>query len=281
MKIYVLAAFLIGILVGSVIGYYYFLPTNNEQRLGSKELAYLYLESSYNSTLGLCYEHPGSNTYYLSHDNALASYALQIWNREIADNISKTVEDLAALYGLETHSSGLLRDGRIDILLGYSYDDLKNIDTSFEKDYLGSILKTEMVLDTNAQVIQGYADLLCYSSLIEWRKNNSFGAQIYYNACKGMWKGNGFEDLVFNSTGRYETYKLGLFYFLNKVIEADAFEFEEELIKRAWQCQNKTSGGFRTHYYANGTFPQDSLTNTETTSIMLLANIPSTIKCGA
>jgi hypothetical protein len=285
MKSYFLViSLMIGILLGATGCYAYFLmieipKLHFNQTLGR---AYKYLISSYNSTLGLCYVYPGSDIYWLSHDNVLASYVLQNWNREIADNISKTVGELAVLYGLERHPSGLLKDGRVDILLGCSYDSLKDINTTFERDYLGSKIKTETVENTNAQGIQGYADLLCYASLMEWRKQNYSGAQSYYDTFKEMWNPstNGFEDVVFNITHKYETYKLALFYLLSKTIGED-FQFKEQLIRRIWECQD-ANGGFRTHYTIAeiGTqsylsFPEDSCTNTETTSIILLADVPS------
>jgi hypothetical protein len=270
MKKRIIIAFLIAISMNFAIGYGYF-PVKGQQ-MHAKESAYAYLVNSYNSTLGLCYEYPGSHTYWLSHDNVLASYVLQNWNREIADNISKTVEKLAVLYGLERHPSGILKDGRVDILLGYSYDALKDVNTTFEKDYLGSKIKTETVENTNAQGIQGYADLLCYASLMEWRKQNYSGADYYYEKVKAMWDGNGFRDIVFNKTGYYATYKLGLFYFLNKMTRNGSFVFESQLIERVWQCQD-FNGGFKTDYYGNGSFPVCQ-TNTETTAIILLSGIP-------
>jgi hypothetical protein len=67
---------------------------------------------------------------------------------------------------------------------------------------------------------------------------------------------------------------------LSKTIGED-FQFEEQLIRRIWECQD-ANGGFRTHYTVAeiGTqsylsFPEDSCTNTETTSIILLADVPS------
>jgi hypothetical protein len=274
MKKCITIALLIAISMSFAIGYGYF-PVKGQQG-HSKESAYSYLVNSYNSTLGLCYEYPGSHTYWLSHDNVLASYVLQNWNREIADNISKTVEKLAVLYGLERHPSGILKDGRVDILLGYSYDTLKDINTTFEKDYLGSKIKTETVENTNAQGIQGYADLLCYASLMEWRKQNYSEADYYYEKVKAMWDGNGFRDIVFNKTSYYATYKLGLFYFLNKMTRNGSFVFESQLIERVWQCQD-SNGGFKTDYYGNGSFPVCQ-TNTETTSIILLSGIPYSLE---
>lgn len=281
MKVYIIITFLLGILVGSLIGYYSFPLINRSSTIYNKEAAYSYLLTSYNSTLGLCYEYPNDTSrYWLSHDNVLASFVLRDWNLEISNNISKTVGELAQLYGLERHPSGLLKDGRVDILFGYSYDALKNISTSFERSYLGSKVKTETVENQDAEGTLGYADLLCYASLMQRWEGKSNISYSYYVMFKAMWNGNGFEDDFFKAHHKYETYKLGLFYLLSKIIGQD-FEFEEQLLKIVGKCQD-ANGGFRTHYYMNisdgtdeVTFPSDSYTNTETTSIILLANVPS------
>jgi len=114
--------------------------------------------------------------------------------------------------------------------------------------------------------------LLCYASLVEWRKGNNSEADYYYEKVKAMWDGNGFKDKAFD--GSYATYKLGLFYFVNKMLGKGSFAFEKELIQRTWQCQD-SNGGFKTNYYGNGSFPI-CYTNTETTSIILLSGIPET-----
>jgi len=142
--------------------------------------------------------------------------------------------------------------------------------------YYGSVLKTERATNGILPDFYEYADLLCYASLVEWRKGNYSGANYYYEKVKAMWEwdGNGFKDKAYNNKDGYATYKLGLFYFLNKMLGKGSFEFEKQLIQRTWQCQD-SNGGFKTNYYGNGTFPICQ-TNTETTSIILLSGIPET-----
>jgi hypothetical protein len=60
---------------------------------------------------------------------------------------------------------------------------------------------------------------------------------------------------------------------LGRTLNKD-FDFKKDLIERVWLCQ-ASSGGFKTDYYDNGTFPSGSQTNTETTSTILLADVPS------
>jgi len=280
MKKCIAIAFLIGILMGSAIGYGYFSvreqsKSGNNIQVHAKESAYSYLVNSYNSTLGLCYYHPeAKNVYWITNDNVLASYALQQWNREIADNITETIKRIANEYSLLTSQTGIPLNGRAEILLGY------NVNIFFNKtelitlnpNYYGSNLTTERATNDNISDFESYADLLCYASLIEWRRENYSGADYYYLKAKLMWDGNGFRDASFNKTGYYATYKLGLFYFVNKMTRKGSFVFERQLIERVWQCQD-CNGGFKTDYYGNGSFP-DCQTNTETTSIILLSGIP-------
>jgi len=245
--------------------------------------AFNYLVNSYNSTLGLCYEHPSAkNVYWISNDNVLASFVLQKWNREIADNITETIKKLSSEYNLTTSSVGIPLNCRAEILLGYQvgffFNETKKV--TLNASYYGSTLKMEKANNTIDANFSDYADLLCYASLVEWRKGNYSGADDYYEMFKAKWDGNGFKDKAFN--GSYATYKLGLFYFLNKILGKGSFWFERELIERVWQCQDN-NGGFKTDYYANGSFPECQ-TNTETTSIILLSDIPyavSSVMVGA
>jgi hypothetical protein len=274
MKKYVVIAFLIGILMGFAIGYGYS-PVKGQQ-MHAKESAYSYLVNSYNSTLGLCYEYPGSNTYWVSNDNVLASYALQQWNRTIADNISETIKRIANEYALLTSQTGIPLNCRAEILLGYNVDYFFNQTehVTLNDSYHGSILKMEKANNSIIPDFENYADLLCYASLVEWRKQNYSGADYYYEKVKAMWDGNGFRDAVF--TNNYSTYKLGLFYFLNKMTRNGSFVFEKQLIERVWQCQD-SNGGFKTNYYGNGSF-YVCQTNIETTAIILISGIPCSLE---
>ncbi len=278
MKNYMLIVFLlIGILLGSIGTYVYFQSTSSGSHLTAhaKENAYKYLVDSYNSALGLCYEHPGSSDYWITHDNVLASYVLQNWNRTVADNITETVYRLTKDYDLSANSMGIPIDCRAEILLGYNVDFFFNQTEGFilNLSFSGSVLKTERANNNVLEDFEDYADLLCYAVLVEWRKENYSGANHYYEKAKAMWDGKGFRDKVFDEKGYYATYKLGLFYLANRILSKD-FDFKKELVDRVGQCQ-LSSGGFITDYFGNGSFPANSKTNTETTSIILLADFPA------
>ena len=268
---------LIGILLGATGCYAYFILRGNPKSIlsptfGRKE-AYNYLLSSYNSTVGLCFEHPGSNVYWVSNDNVLASYALQNWNRTIADNITETIERLVKDYNLPASPTGIPINTRAEILLGYYAESINQTELlTLNSSYYGSVLKTEVATNNILLDFENYSDLLCYASLSEWRKGNDSGAVHYYEEVKAMWDGNGFNDKVFKLTGYYATYKLGLFYLTSRTLGKN-FGFEKDLFERFSRCQ-LVNGGFITDYYGNGSFPSGSTTNTETTSIMLLADIP-------
>jgi hypothetical protein len=283
MKKCIIIAFLIAILIGFAIDHSYFSikgqPKSwNNVQSHPKESAYSYLVNSYNSSLGLCYENPeAKNVYWVTHDNVLASYVLQQWNREIADNITETIKRIARDYNLTTSSIGIPLDTRAEVLLGYNVKNFnKTENITLNASYYGSILKTERATNEilSVQVLENYTDLLCYASLVEWRKENYSRADYYYEKAKSMWDGNGFRDAAF--TNNYSTYKLGLFYFLNKMTRNGSFVFERQLIERVWQCQD-SNGGFKTDYYGNGSFPVCQ-TNTETTSIILLSGIPYSLE---
>jgi hypothetical protein len=265
---------LIGILLGATGCYAYFLLRKQMTSYPfGREKAYNYLISSHNSSLGLCYEYPGSNRYWVTHDNVLAPYALQQWNRTIADNITETIKRIAKEYNLTTNSAGIPLDTKAEVLLGYTIYFLSEFDNNPElnSSYYGSSLLSERATGIPANFV-GYADLLCYASLNEWRKQNYSGADAYYEQVKAMWDGKGFNDSAFKATGYYATYKLGLFYLCGRTLNKD-FDFKKELIERVWLCQ-VSSGGFKTDYLSSGGFP-DCQTNTETTSIILLADVPS------
>jgi hypothetical protein len=225
----------------------------------------------------LCYVHPEErNVFWIANDNVLASYVLQQWNREIADNITEAIKRIAKEYHLPISQVGIPLNCRAEILLGYNVDYFFNMteNITLNSSYYGSVLKTERAINKILPDFQNYTDLLCYASLVEWRRGNNSGADYYYDKAKEMWDGNGFNDKAYNSTVGYATYKLGLFYFTNKMLGKGSFKFEKQLIQRTWQCQY-SNGGFKTNYYGNGTFPICQ-TNTETTSIILLSDIPET-----
>ena len=173
MKRYIAILFFVGILIGFGICQSYFLWTEQSKswhlaKAHAKELAYSYLVDSYNPTLGLCYEYPNSDVYWVSHDNVLASYVLQNWNREIADNITETVKKIAEDFNLTRSQIGIPLDCRAEILLGYDVNVFFNKTEllTLNSSYYGSVLKTERATNEILKDFENYADLLCFASLL-------------------------------------------------------------------------------------------------------------------
>ena len=167
-----------------------------------------------------------------------------------ANNIRNEIVELSETYNLfRCEQTGLPIDLRHEILLGYKVDLPFNITTS---SYHGSILKAEHPGNVLILDFEGYADLLCYASMVRFNEGNHSGATYYYVRVKEFWDGNGFRDKAYH--GYYSTYKLALFYYLHnirvRVLGKDSFDFEDTLFKRIWQCQSET-GDFKTEYYAN------------------------------
>lgn len=277
-----LVALLVGILLGLAGSYAYFLfvrqPRSYLVNTLGKVNAYNYLVSSYNPTLGLCSEFLGSNVYWVSHDNLLASYVLREWNRTVADNITKTVISIADDYGLEVSEEGLPLDCKMKALLGYDVNFFFN-DTEtiiLNNSYYGSVLMTERTKIDSSLSFTNYGDMLCYASLVEWRRENRSGADYYLDRAEAMWDGKGFNDTVAVQNGYYATYKLGLFYMTSQILGRD-FDFKKDLVELVWACQ-VLDGGFKTDYYDVGSFPVTSKTNAETTAIILLTDIPTRLE---
>ena len=82
-----------------------------------------------------------------------------------------------------------------------------------------------------------------------------------------MWDGKGFRDRAFKETGYYETYKLGLYYFLMRALRLN--DSITAWIEEHIDDFKDPSGGYITHYDENLTPHGDP--NVETTTIIGLA----------
>jgi hypothetical protein len=188
--------------------------------------------------------------------------------------MTTTIIRIMQEYDLSAAEVGLPLDWKMEALMGYDVNFSRNTEQPFlNNSYYGSVLRTERTNITSYLNFTNYADTLCYASLVEWRRQNYPEAYNYYNEAKAMWDGNGFRDDAFhNVTGVYATFKLGLFYLTSRT-ESKDFDFKQDLIERVLQNQDNDTGGFFTDYYSNGSHPLGSTTNTETTSIILLADV--------
>ncbi|MBS7632814.1 hypothetical protein KEJ15_04220 [Candidatus Bathyarchaeota archaeon] len=236
-----------------------------------------FLLSLYRPEIGLCVEYEGSNSVWITHDNLLAGYAMEQWNRTIADNITSTVKHLAVEYDLVCNSENVPIDTRAEILLGYNVHALNETGVRIvDPSYHGYALRNEEATNKAFEDWMNYADLVIYQALTELKKQDYTYADQLYDMAKQFWDGKGFNDKAARLHGYYDVYKLGLFYYLNRIMGKGHFEFEEVLVERTWSCQ-ASNGGFLTEYYGNGSIPDGTKANCETTAIILLANMPETV----
>jgi hypothetical protein len=175
---------------------------------------------------------------------------------------------------LSVTEAGLPLDGKMEALVGYDvhffFNDTET--TMLNSSYDGSVLLIESTKINSCLNFTNYVDMLCYASLVKWRRQDYPMANYYFNESLKTGGGKGFEDSAFNAAEGFETYKLGLFYLVSKTLGRD-FEFKKDLTETIWSCQ-VGNGGFKTYYFNKGNPNPDSKANIETTSIVLLVNVP-------
>jgi hypothetical protein len=120
---------------------------------------------------------------------------------------------------------------------------------------------------------QDYADLLLFGVLDRYWRNNSSYIDLWNNATR-MFNGTGFIDKAFNTTGKFDTYKLALFIITAKIInETQSIPQNYTQIFGNLQSPN---GGVVTHYLENFTPDPNATENIETTCLVIYACLPNT-----
>ena len=109
-----------------------------------------------------------------------------------------------------------------------------------------------------------YADITIYTALIYLWNRDFSNALRYREYAQRMWDGRGFRDNAFRKTGYYETYKLGLYYFLMRALRMK--DSITDWIERHIDDFKASSGGYITHYDESLTPTGDP--NVETTCII-------------
>ena len=221
-----------------------------------------YLVLNYNSALGLIPETPGSNVYWLYSDNFLASLALAQYGQanttisKVASDISVTITNYLPL-GSTVNQYTTLELGVCQ------YDSAVN-DTVL----VSGSTRIETVDDNGSGTLSvtEYADIALLDAVCQYHNGNTQAAMAAYQEGAKMFDGIGLADLPFNQTRQYQTYKLALFIFASVVLgqPVNGTALSTLLMMQA------PDGGFYTGYdanYSHGT----TLTNTETTSLALLA----------
>jgi len=245
------------------------------------ENASLYLMSMYNPTLGLVANSedrgpnplrvvPCNNTYWVYSDNLWAGWALQPFNPNIAENITKTVEWYTARYG-----RSMLFEAAVGEPIPTTIHAKKDIKV-FGEVVNGS--RVQILLDRHQFVdnpgvfhdAEEYADLCWYMTLNYWMMGDTGASMHWFRTGEKMWNyttQKGFYDKAARTNGTYQNYKLGLFILAQRVTQFDS-NITEDVEAAAWIYQNDL-GGITTLSWLDGS-PYGTA-NAETTSALLLA----------
>ena len=222
---------------------------------------------------GLLYEAPyGSRTisgtswqlnqvYWTQNDSFLAVLALRPYD----PTLSKSIQ--AAIGRFRVPSSG--KANAITVLDGKTIPEGARAATTViettEKDY---IVLTEVHDGVDLPDWAEYGNLLALQSLNQWIRGNERESRRMYSSLVSMWDGHGINDKAAKADNRYAVYKIALVLLLSKVYE-DAPPQAAEMERLMWSAQAE-SGGIRTDFDAD-TYAVGGYTNTETTSLVLLA----------
>jgi len=136
--------------------------------------------------------------------------------------------------------------------------DTKTIDTTTYT------IKAEQPTTTPFPDPLNYANITIYTALIYLWNRDFSNALRYREYTQRMWDGKGFRDKAFRETGYYETYKLGLYYFLMRALRLN--DSITAWIEEHIDDFKDPSGGYITHYTENLTTHGDP--NIETTCII-------------
>jgi hypothetical protein len=214
-----------------------------------------FLEDLFDPALDLLPEFRESHTYWLFHDNYLASKVLASSNPKLSSRITAATRQL-----------GVDHSGKIEILFGeatkplpfrqYELTDIKRVG---EK-----IIKTEVVTDVVLRGWEEYADLLFLAAIAEADRDT---ARRHFDAGMKLWDGTGFNDRVTSRHRHYATYKLAL-----SLIAAHKLGTEpppRQAIARQLLALQADDGGWITDYDARR--KPLGRANVETTCLAILA----------
>ena len=237
--------------------------------------AVAYLEGARDEShqTGLLYESPdGSRTvkgnpwqlrqiYWTQTDNLLASLALRPYNRTLSGSIRDTTERYQVPSASKPNAIMVL-EGRI---IPEGAKAARAIIEVAEDDHT---VLTEVQDGVDIPDWTEYGNLLALQSLNQWLRGNEQKALRLYSTLIGMWDGYGINDKAAGADGRYAVYKIALALLLSKVYE-DKLSESAAMEQMMWSAQSG-SGGIRTDVDTR-TYAVGGYTNTETTSLVLLA----------
>ncbi len=241
-----------------------------------------FLESQYVPEAGMLRAavkaYPDNETIYVANDNLLASRALIVLGSPIGKRVLKNLD--------ANYSGGW--NGKVDPLLGrpikgFYCTETKSLGMVYSLKFNATFEIKYEVANTSCRMDnwESYADFLVYGALNDLINGNESGALELYSRLLAMWDGNGFRDRAFDGT--YQTYKCALFIYLYRALckpekGRNVYSRCLEVIS-SLQARN---GGIITGYRVeNGKIVPTGDTNTETTSIVVLAlysNYPRKIR---
>ena len=260
---------------------------NNQVAL---DRAITYFANSYNFTLGLIPETPGSHVYWLISDNYLADLALTRYSASNQSTANFGMALTTALSGYESTLPTALRQSQYSALNSTKayFDCSADYAVSWSTGGQAASGNGTAVLMTTANnqsptcASQNYADLLFLQAIYYHRLGNATAAASYYQMGAKDFVGRGFVDLAnqgsTQSTLAYQTYKLALYVYASICLgdqgsAANLSTAEGTLLF----LQDNSTGGFATSYGPNltslnapGIAPTSGV-NTETTALAALA----------
>jgi hypothetical protein len=229
-----------------------------------------YLLASYDSALGLVRESPNANpnVYWLYSDNYLASLALKEAEPDIASTIVQAID------GYQFRPSV-----RWKALGGQSVpDDL------FAMGTVPAVIMAQGGKEVRSEIPsallhmedwQEYADRLLLAAINASNRGDKKEARSLFEKAQGMFDGSGFADRAFRERSYYDTYKLALYLIAAKKAGVQIPERQRVVGLLLFLQENgpvsNRYGGVYTGYDGDGRPPPHSDTNTETTSLALLA----------
>lgn len=243
-----------------------------------------FLESQYVSGIGLLRAattaYPDNITVYIANDNVIAVRALAVLGSPLASEILTKLNN--------EYGGGW--NNKIDILLGKDIPDtFYSSHNELVKEVNGyRIVYEKLNYSSPIEDWYNYADLLVYHALDRLLWGSRPEAEKSFINLSKLWDGYGFQDKAYNATGVYAVYKLGLFIYLYRALEAAGSEIVnnyryiyDKCIEIIAMAQDPVYGGIHTDYRVrNGEIIIQGDMNTETTSIVVLAlysNYPEVI----
>ncbi len=202
-----------------------------------------YLISSFNPEVGLIFQskEPGfrmvgsrqyryDQIYWLYPDNLIASYVLQPFDAEMAQEIAQTLRRYAQ------------RPSRLfEVLFGEPIPRDISIANEVVVAREAEFLIIARFHDSPMPLSwQDYGDMLIYQSLNQHLRGEGEAARKYFHQAYSMWDGKGIYDAATRREGIYATHKLALILYASRVLDIpiDCPQIEARL----WSMQNPDGG---------------------------------------